>query len=126
MIKFRTLAVFVVVFCVMMISLTGCNAVRGAYNNYDYRAHKVDERTKYSLKKQVEDTCRSMVASYKSDKLVYEQYKDSDDAEKRSWAEQAKMRANRTAASYNEYILKNTYVFEGNVPEDICMELTYL
>lgn len=29
------------------------------------------------------------------------------------------MRANRTAANYNEYILKNSYVWQGNIPTDI-------
>lgn len=29
------------------------------------------------------------------------------------------MRANRTANSYNEYILKNSYVWEDNIPSDI-------
>ena len=33
-------------------------------------------------KKQVEDTARSMIASYKSDVATYEQYKDSDNEEK--------------------------------------------
>lgn len=41
----------------------------------------------------------------------------------RSWADQAKMRANRTAANYNNYILKNSYVWSGNIPEDILAEL---
>ena len=43
----------------------------------------------------------------------------SDNEEKQSWAEQAKMRANRTANSYIEYILKNSYVWEDNIPSDI-------
>lgn len=47
-----------------------------------------------------------MISSYNSDKLIYEQYKDSDDEEKQNWAEQAKMRANKTANTYNNYILK--------------------
>ena len=55
----------------------------------------------------------------KTDKATYEMYKTSDNAEKQSWAEQAKMRANKTANTYNEYILKNSYVWEGNIPEDI-------
>ena len=29
------------------------------------------------------------------------------------------MRANKTANSYNEYVLKNSYVWNGNVPIDI-------
>ena len=56
-----------------------------------------------------------MIASYKSDVATYEQYKDSDNEEKQSWAEQAKMRANITANSYNEYILKNSYIWEDNI-----------
>lgn len=33
------------------------------------------------------------------------------------------MRANRTAANYNNYILKNSYVWSNNIPEDILSEL---
>lgn len=36
------------------------------------------------------------------------------------------MRANKTAASYNEYILKNSYVLDVNVPSDIDMKLEIL
>lgn len=36
------------------------------------------------------------------------------------------MRANRTAATYNEYILKNSYVWKGNVPDDIRAQLVAL
>lgn len=94
-------------------------------NTVDYATQKVDDRTNYDTIKQVEDTCRSMQASYKSDVLTYEQYKDAD-GEKGNWAEQAKMRANRTAASYNEYILKNSFVWDGNIPDDIAQSLQYL
>lgn len=51
---------------------------------------------------------------------------DGSYAEKLSWAEQAKMRANKTAASYNEYVLKNSFVWNGNVPADIRTSLPYL
>lgn len=64
-----------------------------------------------------------MVSSYNSDKLIYEQYKDSENEEKQSWAEQAKMRANKTAVTYNEYVLKNSYVWEDNIPDDIDVQL---
>ena len=73
-----------------------------------------------------EDICRSMISSYNSDKLTYEQYKDSDNEEKQSWAEEAKMRANKTASTYNNYILKNEYIWRGNVPSDIYMTLEYI
>ena len=91
---------------------------RSVWNNYTHSLEKADEN-QYETKKQVEDTARSMIASYKSDVATYEQYKDSDNEEKQSWAEQAKMRANRTANSFNEYILKNSYVWEDNIPSDI-------
>lgn len=91
---------------------------RSVWNNYTHSLEKADEN-QYETKKQVEDTARSMIASYKSDVATYEQYKESDNEEKQSWAEQAKMRATRTANSYNEYILKNSYVWEDNIPSDI-------
>lgn len=91
---------------------------RSVWNSYTHSLEKADEN-QYETKKQVEDTARSMIASYKSDVATYEQYKDSDNEEKQSWAEQAKMRANRTVNSYNEYILKNSYVWEDNIPSDI-------
>ena len=67
-----------------------------------------------------------MIASYESDVSVYNSYKDSEDKEMQSWAEQAKIRANRTAASYNELILKNSYIWEDNIPADIKYELEML
>ena len=91
---------------------------RSVWNSYTHSLEKADEH-QYETQKQVEDTARAMIASYKSDVATYEQYKDSDNEEKQSWAEQAKMRANRTANSYNEYILKNSYVWEDNIPSDI-------
>ena len=88
-------------------------------NKVDYVDRKIEDRTSYDTRKKVEDTCRSMIASYKTDKATYEMYKTSDNEEKQSWAEQAKMRANKTANTYNEYILKNRFVFEGNILQDI-------
>ena len=88
-------------------------------NTVEFVDRKIDDATNYETIKKVEDTCRAMIASYESDKLTYEQYQASTNEEKQSWAEQAKMRANKTANTYNEYILKNSFVFEGNIPTDI-------
>ena len=99
---------------------------RATWNNWFFRVQKADDSTRYTTRKQVEDSCRAMMASYTSDKLTYDQYKDSDNAEKQSWAEQAKMRANKTAASYNEYVLKNSFVWDCNIPADIQASLPYL
>lgn len=92
----------------------------GIYNN---ELKQADDDVSYETRKQVEDTCRSMISSYKTDKLTYETYKDSDDAVLKSSANQARIRANQTANSYNEYVLKNSYVWKSNVPEDIYMRL---
>lgn len=101
-------------------------SVRGLINGVKHDVQKADDRTNYETIKKVEDTCRAMISSYEADKLAYEQYKDSADKEKTEWAEQAKMRANKTAASYNNYILKNNYVWSDNVPKDIYMKLEYI
>lgn len=95
-------------------------------NETMYEIHKVDDATRYKTRKTVEDSCRSMIASYTSDALIYEQYKDSDSEEKQSWGEQARIRANKTAATYNEYVLKNSFVWDKNIPADIKTELPYI
>ena len=92
-------------------------------NNQLYAVQKADDQTSYETRKQVENTARAMIASYEADVAVYTQYKSSDNEERQSWAEQAKMRANRTVATYNNYILKNSYIWKGNIPSDIYYEL---
>ena len=95
-------------------------------NSYGFAVQKVDDATSFQTRKKVEDTCRAMIANYEADRISYEQYKDNPDPEKQGWAEQVKMRANRTAASYNEYYLKNSFVWSGAVPSDIKGSLPYL
>lgn len=92
-------------------------------NGIFHDVQKADDASRYSTRRQVEDTARAMIASYEADALTYEQYRDSQSDEQRSWAEQAAMRANRTASTYNNYILENSYVWEGNIPEDIRQKL---
>lgn len=99
---------------------------KAMWNSWFFAVQKADDKTNYETRKEVEDACRAMIASYTSDKLTYEQYKDSDSEEKQSWAEQARMRANKTAASYNEYVLKNSFVWEDNIPADIVSNLPYI
>ena len=114
-----TLVLMAAFFCITPVGV----ALR---NSYGFAVQKVDDATRYETRKKVEDTCRAMIANYEADRISYEQYKQSDDAEKQGWAEQAKMRANRTAARYNEYYLKNSFVWSGAVPSDIKGSLPYL
>lgn len=122
-----------VIAAIILIVVVGSSVFFGAtptgkaiWNNWFHTVQKVDDDTNYKTKKRVEDTCRAMIASYNADKLTYEQYRDSDSEEKQGWAEQAKMRANKTASTYNNYILKNEYIWKGNVPSDIYMTLPYI
>jgi hypothetical protein len=100
--------------------------VRANINTKFCNVQMVDDATNYKTLKKVEDTCRSMIASYTSDKMMYETYINSIDPEKVGWAEQAKIRANKTASTYNNYILRNKYVWKNNIPDDIRMELEYI
>lgn len=95
-------------------------------NNWTYSLQKADDDTSYTTIKKVEDTCRAMITSYTSDTHTYKQYKISSLEYEKELASQAKIRANRTAASYNEYILKNSFIWEDNIPSDIAKELPYI
>lgn len=120
---FAVIGVMVCAVALVVGVVYGGLALRWWGNTVDYEANKIDEATRYDLLREVENTCRAMVSSYEADVLTYEQYKDSDSSEKQSWAEQARMRANKTASTYNNYILKNSYLWQDNVPEDIRAEL---
>ena len=109
--------------CALAILISCTPGGRALGNLYEGELQKVDDLTNYETRKKVEDSCRAMVVSYESDKLMYEQYKESESSEERSWAAAAKIRANKTALMYNEYVLKNKYVWSGNIPEDIKTEL---
>ena len=101
-------------------------SIKALKNRYNYAVQKADDVTNYKTLKEVEDTCRAMIASYEADKLIFEQYRGSENEDAWEWAEQAKMRANRTAAQYNEYIRKNSFVWADNVPDDIDERLEYV
>lgn len=120
------LALLFVVLIGTSIFFSATPAGKAMWNSWFFAVQKADDKTNYETRKEVEDSCRAMIASYTSDKLTYEQYKDSDSEEKQSWAEQARMRANKTAASYNEYVLKNSFVWEDNIPPDIVSNLPYI
>jgi prepilin-type N-terminal cleavage/methylation domain-containing protein len=98
------------------------SAGRGMWNRHMYNVNKTDDITRYSTLKEVEDTCRAMQASYYSDIESYKAYKESGQDE---LATQVLIRANRTATTYNEYYLKNSFIFKDAVPSDIQEKLTF-
>lgn len=109
----------------VLMVLSGCTGIYKWATDTESEFREIDE-TSYASRKAVEDTCREMVASYEADRLTYEQYNNSDSAEERGWAAQAKMRANKTAATYNNYIVKNSFVWNGNIPRDILAMMDYI
>lgn len=121
--------IFLSIFSGLILSLTiffGLTTTgRAIWNEWMFSLNKVDEQT-YENQREVENTCRAMIASYNSDKLIYLQYKDSEVQEEISWANNAKIRANTTASTYNNYILENSFVWEDNIPNDIIYVLEYL
>ena len=106
----------------LLIVILALPSTRRIFIKYDYTIQKVDEEN-YKNKKMVEDTARSMVAQYESDKLTYESYKDSEKESQQELATNAKIRANNTATKYNTFILENSYVWRDNIPKDILHEL---
>jgi hypothetical protein len=123
--KVLGIVIGVIFFClVIFVSVTPTG--RRIMNNWGHSLQTADDQTRYKTLKQIEDTARSMIASYNSDTLTYRQYKDSEVSEERSWANQAKMRANKTATSYNDYILENSYLWKNGVPNDIKEKLPYI
>lgn len=97
--------------------------IRGVFNRKSYEVQKVDDATSYETLKKIEDTALNMITNYGSDKLFYEQYVNSTVAEERSWATQAKMRANRTAVMYNIYITENHYLWKDGLPDNLKIKL---
>lgn len=103
---------------------TGCTYEgRGRWNRYQHNLKTVDDATVYATRRQAEDTCRSMQAMYRADADAARMYADAGNTE---LATQAAVRANRTAAAYNEFVLKNRYVWSGNTPPDIAAALEYV
>lgn len=96
------------------------------FNNWKHSIQKADDSSNYETKKLVEDSARGMITAYNADVVIYNQYKDSEDKDEKAWANNAKIRANQTAIKYNEYILKNSYIWEDNIPYDISFNLDIL
>lgn len=115
--------ILIIIICIF--SIIYCNPVlgiNGFFNKIDYVIKKQNDIQRYENRKRVEDTARAMISSYKNDKIMYQTMLK----ENREVALQAKIRANNTAIQYNEYILKNSFLFENNIPLDIKNNLEIL
>lgn len=100
--------------------------IRAGFNKIEYDIQKADDETNYETLKKVEDTCRAYIASYEADKITYMTNISLESDVAQETARSAKIRANRTAATYNTYYLQNSYVWKDNIPSDIKRELPYI
>ena len=113
----------IVALVIVVLAFFSIPSTRKWINGIVYNVQKADDATNYETFRRVEDTARAMISSYESDVLLYEQYKNSESEEERSWANAAKVRANKTAVTYNNYILQNSFIWKDNIPEDIQQKL---
>lgn len=111
-------SVLTVILLALMIIFTP--SIIRSCNKWHARNVEADYDTNWEKRKEIEDTLRSYMASYNADKITYE---TATNVETR---EAAKVRANRTAAVYNEFYLKNSHIWKDRVPEDIKEELPFL
>lgn len=118
----------ILVLVIVLVTVTGIILSKsGVFDALLGQTQKIAmSQAKEDKKACVADTCRAMMASYSIDKRMYIVYSVSESSDQRDWGEQARQRANATAAQYNEYILKNANVFEGKIPEDIANYLEIL
>lgn len=61
------------------------------------------------LEIQIAEICNAMESSYTADRCIYEKYHRSEVEEERQRADQAKVRANKTASDYNVFVEENDY-----------------
>ncbi len=93
---------------------------RESINEYFFRLEQVDQETDYENRKMVEDTARAMITNYKVYEWEYNTYRVFDvGTDEYQRAIDAKLQANRIASSYNNYITQNSFVWSGNLPDDI-------
>lgn len=84
----QTICIILTALLLVGVIYFGCTPAGVAtWNNWWHGVQKVDDVTNYETRKDVEDSCRAMIASYEADKLTWEQYKNSEGKEQRSWAD---------------------------------------
>lgn len=148
----KVILIIVATICIIAIAFSIICSVtplgKAFLNSWKAAVQKADDATNYETLKKVEDTCRAMIATYDRDKAEYERCcndyifnmskatVNNDETLKRHYlkaaeearelAESYRQQANNTASTYNDYILKNSYVWKNDVPADIYMKLEYI
>lgn len=111
----RILIIWLIVIIAVFLFIVLTPQGRDFWNRY----HGGKDTWTEEQRRTVEAVCRAMIASWEEDEEVYLKYRNSEIEEERAKAEYAKASANRTAESYNAYLLQNAYIFSGDMPDDI-------
>lgn len=122
----KTFGYIIVICAVFLILFIISPEIARIFNKKEYEVQKVIDVTDYATLKKIEDTALNLITNYASDKLFYEQYINSAIEEERSWAVQAKMRANRTVATYNIYISENSFLWKDGLPDNLKVKLSLI
>lgn len=113
------------------LAITFIPSARQAFNEYAFGMKRIDQETDYTNRKMVEDSARSMIANYEFAKAETASYASfcataTYDKARCQRSLDAKASANKTASNYNNYILKNRYLWKNNLPSDIFLELAMI
>jgi hypothetical protein len=107
---------------------------RAVINEYIFDIRSVDEETDYENRERVETLARTQVAAYDLNVRYYNDYMDyyedeTDATLKAQYLTDARIykdRANAAATQYNEIMTENSFVWKGNIPDDLPASLPYI
>ena len=121
----KTTKILIAIICTIVVVVLIFNApgITRAVNQWRFDVQTAHDQTDYATLRRVENTARAMISSYHADLLIWENYRNSDIQEQRNWASSARIRANTTASTFNNFILENSFVWAYGVPDDIAVEL---
>ena len=95
-----------------------------ARNEYRATLQRIHAETCPDMLRAQERQARNMIASWEADRDQWLMFRDSDNQEERNWANGALMRANRTASSFNNFMLEHSWIH--GIPDDIAESLPML
>jgi len=100
---------------------------RSWWNEFYFQRDVIDQEIDYENRRMVEDTARAMISNYNAYKQTWNTYKDfANDSNEYQYAISAKIAANNIVSNYNNYITQNSFVWAGNLPDDIPPQLTFI
>ena len=113
------LFIFLIILALSIAGVITAPARVAFWNTHRHNIQTAHDRTDYATLRKVEDTARAMIASIESDRLTWEQFKDSEVQEERNWANSARMRGNRSISTFENFMRENSYIWAYAIPNDL-------